>query len=221
VAPVELLHLLAEVKGLVANVSKLRSESVAEQRKLETLEARGREGRQRFGFAVDALGIDASKARDEARVARGEMAPFTAATAEAKQRLLGAHREILLWEGRSAFVEPFAALREAYEGAALAVGSWLEARTREQTAGALAEKCDREVADLEFQIQELRGALAKLEQDVEDEKNRSQQRIAELDRQSEALQVELLALASRFCAPLRRKPELMPLFHELEAEAAA
>jgi len=221
VPPVELAHLLGEVKRLVSEVSKLRSESVAEQRKLETLASRGREGRQRFGFAVDALGIDASKARDEARAAHADVTPFADRSAEAKARVVASHREILLWEGRSAFVEPYEALREAYEGAAHAVGAWIEVRASEQKATAQAEKRDREVTDLEFQIQELRAALAKLEHDVEDEKDRSEKRILELDQKSESLQVELLALATRFCAPLRRRPELVPLFHELEAEAAA
>ena len=67
---------------------------------------------------------------------------------------------------------------------------------------------DREVLDLEFQIHELRAALANLEHNVEEEKTKSEQHIAELDAKTEALQVELLALATRFCAPLRRRPEL-------------
>ncbi|MET0592068.1 MAG: hypothetical protein ABW133_05175, partial [Polyangiaceae bacterium] len=195
--------------------------SVAAQRELEALEARGKEGRQRIGFAVDALGIDASKARDEARDARAEVAPFTEATAEAKAAVLEAHREIVLWEGRSAFDEPYAALQEAYEAAARAVKQWLEAKDSERKASTVADAKDREVADLEFQIHELHAALANLEHTVEDAKTKSETRLSDLDRKTEAIQVELLALAARFCAPLRRRPELGPLFQELEADAAA
>lgn len=219
--PSELTNMLAQVKDLVKQVGELRAESVAAQRELEALDARGKEGRQRIGFAVDALGIDASKARDEARDARAEVAPFTQATTEAKAAVLEAHREIVLWEGRSAFDEPYAALQEAYEAAARAVKHWLEAKDSERKASAGADAKDREVADLEFQIHELHAALANLEHTVEDAKTKSETRISEADRKTEAIQVELLALAARFCAPLRRRPELGPLFQELEADAAA
>jgi serine/threonine-protein kinase len=219
--PSELARMLEQVKSLVGQVAGLRSESVAAQRELEALESRGREGRQRIGFAVDALGIDASKARDEARDARAEVAPFSKAVAAAKKGVLEAHREILTWEGRSAFDEPYIALQEAYEGAARAVKEWIETRRHEQKAAAYADARDREVADLEFQIHELHAALAKLEHTVEEAKAKSETRVAELDRKTEALQVELLALAARFCAPLRRRPELGSLFQELEADAAA
>jgi serine/threonine-protein kinase len=219
--PADLANMLEQVKKLVRQVAELRAESVTAQRELEALESRGREGRQRIGFAVDALGIDASKGRDEARDAHTEVAPFSKATGEAKALVLEAHREILMWEGRSAFDEPYEALQEAYEAAARAVKTWLEVRREEQKASAVADARDREVADLEFQIHELHAALANLEHTVEDAKQRSQTRIAELDQKTEAIQIELLALAARFCAPLRRRPELGPLFQELEADAAA
>jgi serine/threonine-protein kinase len=219
--PVELSNMLEQVKGLVRQVGDLRADSVAAQRELEALEARGKEGRQRIGFAVDALGIDASKARDEARDARAEVAPFATATSEAKAGVLEAHREIVLWEGRSAFEEPYLPLKEAYESAARAVQVWLDARAKERSAAALADAKDREVADLEFQIHELHAALANLEHTVENAKTKSETRLAELDRKTDAIQVELLAIAARFCAPLRRRPELGPLFQELEADAAA
>jgi serine/threonine protein kinase len=219
--PSELSKMLDQVKKLVGTVGELRAESVTEQRKLEGLESRGRDGRQRFGFAVDALGIDASKARDEARAARGDVVPFTKTTADARARLLEVHDEILMWEGRSAFKEPYQGLEDAYRKAAEATHAWLDARKAEKKAAERAEARDREVADLEFQIHELRAALAKLEQNVEQEKAKSESGIAVLDAETEALQVELLTLATRFCAPLRRRPELVPLFQELEADAAA
>jgi serine/threonine-protein kinase len=131
------------------------------------------------------------------------------------------HKEILMWEGRSAFDVPYKGLEEAYAAASEAVHAWLAAKKDEQKVGEQAEIRDREVADLEFQIHELRAALANLEHNVEDEKTKSEKRIADLDTETEALQVELLALATRFCAPLRRRPELGPLFQELEADAAA
>jgi serine/threonine-protein kinase len=67
--PPEVEHLFNEVKRLVREIADLRAKAVADQRSLEAIEARGRETRQRFGHAVDALGIDASHARDELKAA--------------------------------------------------------------------------------------------------------------------------------------------------------
>jgi serine/threonine-protein kinase len=67
--PGDLVGQLNEVKGLVREISEIRARAVEEQRALESIEARGRDTRQRFGHAVDALGIDLSKARDELKSA--------------------------------------------------------------------------------------------------------------------------------------------------------
>jgi tRNA A-37 threonylcarbamoyl transferase component Bud32 len=219
--PAELATMLEQVRSLVGKVEKLRAESVGEQRKLEGLEAQEREGRQRFGFAVDALGVDASKAREEVRAANAALSPLKQAVAEERARVLEAHKEILLWEGRSAFDEPHEELELAYRGGADAVKAWRESHRAARRASQQNDVRERELADLEFQIAELRVGLANFEQNVEREKAAGEQRIAELDASSEALQVDLLSIATRFCAPLRRRPELLPLFQELEADVAA
>jgi serine/threonine protein kinase len=219
--PAELATMLEQVRSLVGKVEALRSESVAEQRKLEALEGREREGRQRFGFAVDALGVDASKAREEARAANAALLPLKQVVAEQRAHVLEAHKEIILWEGRSAFTEPHQELEHSYRHCADAVKAWRAAHGEAKSAGQLVEVRERELADLEFQIGELRVGLANLELHAEREKAAGEQHIAELDAKSEALQVDLLAIATRFCAPLRRRPELTPLFQELEADVAA
>ena len=158
-APLDLVRLLAEVKDLVRQIAELRTTGVVQQRKLETIEDREREGRQRFGFAMDALGIDMSAARQHARSAGESLVPLKEATAKHGEAMLEATKEILTWEGRSAFREPYVQLAAAYRAAADHVDVWLLARKADRAGGALLDEKERMVADLEFQIRELRQNL--------------------------------------------------------------
>ncbi|WP_410959758.1 hypothetical protein, partial [Salmonella sp. SAL4356] len=87
------------VKRVVNEITTLRGSSVEDQRKLESIETRQREGRERFGRAVDALGIDASMAREFARTAREGVKPYTDAVTQAREMILKIHGEVLHWEG--------------------------------------------------------------------------------------------------------------------------
>jgi hypothetical protein len=220
-APSDLTRTLAEVKSHVRRITEMRSTSMTAQRSLEQIEMRGRDGRQRFGFAVDALGVDESKAKDEARAARANSADLAERIKAAQARFLLAHKEITYWEGRSGFQEPYDDLAKAYRAAADDVDAWAQIRKDEQKAQGSCETADRNVSDLEFQIRELRAALANHEQEIEAEQRKCEQQITEMGKLAETLETELLALTARFCEPLRRRPELVPLFKELEAEAAA
>ena len=97
---------------------------------LEQIEQRGRDGRQRFGFAVDALGIDASKAKDEVRAAPTNLEGVPPKKAKQAAKFMLAHREVVTWEGRSGFQEPYEELAQAYRATAAAMDVWLAARTR-------------------------------------------------------------------------------------------
>ncbi len=219
-APRELTTLLAEVKSLVAQIGKLRAKAVDAQRALQTIEKRGRESRQRLNHAVDALGVDASKAKDGLRAALAAHLTLSTEVDNARARLKGAHREIIRWEGRSGFLEPYQELALAYRAAADVVDKWLGLRQKERKAEQRVAAQREIINDLEFQITQLRKALAASEEQFESEAKSQQEAVAELGQQADTLEQRLMELASRFCAPLRARPELRPLFQTLEGEAA-
>jgi serine/threonine protein kinase len=207
---------LAELRRLVEDGDVTRTECAHQQRVLEDIDVRGREGRQRLGFAVDALGLDASKAKDEVRSALADLERWTAESARAERGYAEAQGEVLTWEGRSARTEPYRQLAQAHRACADAVDLWLEARRRERSALDAIEGKERTVKDLEYQIGQLRAALANHEEGIDRARAAAQTRLVDLNGRSERVEHRLVQLASRFCEPLRARPDLGPLFHALE-----
>jgi serine/threonine protein kinase len=218
--PRELPRTLGDVKAQVKELSEVRDSSTAEQRKLEEIDTRGREGRQRLGFAVDALGTDASKAREDLRAAQAEAEKASPAVKEAQAAFVAAQADAVSWEGRSGLVEPYTQLAEAYRKCAGLMDQWLVVRKRERSAQNKVEDKERMVTDIDFQIAALRTALANHEQRIDQEREASQKRLVDLNARAERLEGQLLQLATRFCEPLRSRPDLGPLFQQLESDAA-
>ena len=214
--PQEQARVLEDLRRLVGDINEARAASAKEQRGLEEIDTRGREARQRLGFAVDALGQDASKARDELRSARADLeAPAERAKAAARA-YVDVQRELVAWEGRAAQVEPYKQLAEAYRTCAAAVDAWLVVRKTERAAQAVLEAKEQSVADLEYQIAELRAALAKHEQGIDRERDEAQKRAVVVTARQEALEQRALRLGTTFCAPLRSRSDLHTLFQRLE-----
>ncbi len=223
--PAEVTQRLGDVKTLIKRIEAIYEICLGEQKRLGSLDGRARESRTRFGNAVDALGIDTSRARDEVRVARA-MATLTADDVkQAQARYAAAHKEVLIWEGRSGFQEPYADLSAAYRAAAGAMDAWMLARDDERKALEGVENHQRTLSDLEFQIHELRAALAGHEQTSDGELQACESAILQYNRDAEALEDEALLIIRRLCEPLGKRPELKAelatLLKDLDGEAAA
>jgi tRNA A-37 threonylcarbamoyl transferase component Bud32 len=212
---------LAEVRKVVKELGELRDASAKEQTQLEQIDTRGRDGRQRFGFAVDALGLDASKARDDLRAARAELEASAPDVKTTREAYVAAQGEVVSWEGRSGLAEPYAQLAAAYRAAADRVDAWLTTRKRERAAHDRVEEKERVVTDIDYQIAELRAALANHEQRIDRDKDETQKRLVALSGKLEQLESQVVQLATKFCEPLRSRKELGPLFQQLESEAGA
>jgi serine/threonine-protein kinase len=215
--PADVAKLLQQLVDTALRVTRLREQSIAEQRNLERIDQRGRDGRQRFGLAVDALGGDQMRGREELRSARDAVRVRELKIELVKEKLIAQLKEIMLWEGRSAFQEPYEDLAKAYRGAADVVDTWLAAKREASSVQERIKAAEVTVRDLEYQIAQLREALQTHEIDIDAERAASEQAITEMTREVDSLEEELLALATTFCEPLRARPELGPLFQALEA----
>ncbi len=217
--PAPLARALDELGRHIRELGALRNDEATERRKLQTIEAKEHEGRLRFGAAMDSLGHDTSTARALAREARSAVAPLRDEARARAEAARVAHRDIVFWEGRSGFQEPYPQLAQAYRAMATAVERWADSCELERAAQSDVQAREQAVADLEFQVQELRQALAKFETSVGAERSAQEASGLELARRIEALEAELGALASRIAEPLRGRPGLEGLFQELETAA--
>jgi serine/threonine-protein kinase len=215
-APLEPSRTLEAIRTYLAEIERLRAAAFEDQQRLEGVEYEAREGRLRLGRAMDALTADASRQREEARNLRARLVPLTEACKAFVPQVTAQHREVVTWEGRSGFAEPYPELSAAYRRMADLVDGWWEARQREITAEREATEKERAIQDVNFQIRSLRESLGNLDRTAGERRQQIQQRIAEMGARSQQLEGELLQLASRLCAPLRSNPEMGPLFMELE-----
>jgi hypothetical protein len=215
--PTEVASRLKRVDDLAMRVVELKSRSISEQAKLEDVAKRGREGRQRLGHAVDALGADASRGREELRAAEERLGTSRRRQETARKQFFEVHKSITYWEGRSGFAEPYEDLMNAYRDAADVIEGWIEARKQEREAEKHVEVQQQAVRDVEFQLMKLRESLAMHELDTEAEREAVQGLVVQITQEIDHTEEELVSLSASLVEPLRARPELSTLFRRLEA----
>jgi serine/threonine-protein kinase len=219
-APGELTTLLDQANDLVRQVVSLRIGCIEAQGSLEQVDAKGREKRAQLGFAVDQLGVDASKAKEDLKNARDASRRCEDEAKSARERFVVAHKEAMFWEGRCGFMEPSKDLAQAYRAIADTVDGWVALQQSLRRSLEIADAAERVANDLDFQLCELRAALTKHEQELDEARANCESLIHSREKAVERLESELAELMARFCQPLRARPELAPLFRELETAAA-
>ncbi len=220
-APRELTDVLDKVNYVVDRLATLRSEGMEDQFKMEEIDQRGREGRLTRGAAVDSLGVDLSRSREVVRDLQNRVKSTADETATAATAYHATQKDILHWEGRSAGMEPYSDLADAYRAAATAVDAWLVARKRELATQRELAAAERASTDIDFQIRELRQGLGTHQSEMEKEREQTEDKLKRIGNETMALEQQLMELTSNFTQPLRAMPMLEPLFKELESLAAA
>ncbi len=136
---------------------------------------------------------------------------------EFKPRVLESHREVIQWEGRSGFTEPYQELATAYRNVADLITAWWEARQAQLEHNRGIEVEREKLRSIDGEVDEIRQSLRIHESNIGGELDAAEAALGALGNEADRIELELLDLASRFTAPLRSKPELGPQFSALTA----
>lgn len=217
-APPAVIAGLAEIRGILARIGELRRQDLAEQRKLEQLEQRAQESRERLGRAMHVLGEDLSSSREAQREAQRAMTPYFETEAGAEAAYERAQRELIDLGGERVVTEPTEALARAARAMADALERWVPARDAARQAREWLARKAREVTDLEFQVDALRAQLERLEATYEQERGASEAIFLRDGAEMARLEDRLTHLGSSVAEPLRAHGHLSDLFARLEQE---
>lgn len=211
----DLMQRLENVKASLARLAEVRQRSLQEQMKIEAITHRAREAQARFGHAMDALGQDLSRARQEHMHARELERQYAQFVQQSKGPFAEIHARL---QASPAQVTPeMAAL---YRAGLEALERALAGENEHARAMSYLQAKEREVNDLEFQINELRAQLARLSQASEEERAQVQKQLEHLGAELATVEQTLIAEASMLANALRDHGGLRDLFAELEADVA-
>jgi serine/threonine-protein kinase len=176
---------------------------------------RASEGRKRIAGAM-------AEAHDAAQVVHRELQPLIVAAerhgekcTEFPAQVVDKHRDVVQWEGRSGFLEPYRELAQAYREIADLVDKWWSVRNAQLACEHDADAKREKLVEVEELLGEQRELLRIHESNIAGEVQACEDALGALGEQADRLELELLDLASRFTAPLRAKPELGSCFREL------
>ncbi|MEO0322604.1 MAG: protein kinase [Myxococcota bacterium] len=219
-APPDLRQLLDGIRNTLQRVHAIRSAGLKEQRALEAVGREARETRARLGFAVQSLAEDLSAARETVRDARAEVQPYLDAESQAKGAYRTGLAQLADRGGFRTLEVPDPGYAATLHAIADAVERWHLAHGSADKARRWVEAKEREVKDLDFQIQALRANLAKVEQSYDARRDTSEEALTRGGAEAAEREQELIGLAARFCDALRGEGSLHDLFRKLEAESA-
>jgi eukaryotic-like serine/threonine-protein kinase len=206
------LHAIA---GRVEKMVELGKRAMYEHGSMNDVMERARSGREGIAGQMQTLNDDGKEVRKELQPLRiaaerhGEKAQQF--PAQARER----HRDLVRWEGRGGFTEPYQELSQAYRSMAELIDKWFAVRSAQLACEREAQEKEERLQEIESQLGEMRQALRVHESNLAAETEACEEALAQLGREADQLELELVELASRLSAPLRSKPELGPLFREL------
>ncbi len=207
--------LLDGVRNTLGTMNEVRQRSMREQAKLEQVTTRAKEAQGRFGRAMDALGLDLSRAREEVQRAQALERQYAEHLKHGSSPFAHVHARII-----ASPPVPSQELMQLYRAGVVAIEQTLTAATEHGRATSWLQAKEREVTDTEFQIHELRAQLDRLSQAAEEEKAQIQKQVEVLGIEMAKIEKSVITDASTLANGLRGRAELRELFAELEADAA-
>jgi serine/threonine-protein kinase len=212
---------LAEARTVALDMQALKQHIFATETQIRDVDQRYLEARNRFGVAMNNLGGDASRARDDHRSAENAVAELERYVEEARLAYVAHHKHVVDWEGRAAFAHPHTELVEAYHTAGELVEAWRETKVHLEEARARMLAANYTVSDIDFQVTALRNASNQMAMQIEGERSKLVETIQLQNEKLEAIEQRLRAIYAAIEAPLRGRADFAEFFQELERISGA
>lgn len=188
---------------------------VFEFESLRAIENRARAGREDIAKQMAEINESCQEIREEIAPLQIAAGRHGTKAEPYGQMLIEQHKQLVQWEGRSGFTEPYKELADAYRASADLVDKWFAIRSAQLQCERESAQKNEQLHEFDQQLEELRQALGIHESNVRGEREASEASLAESGQDADRIEMDLLDLASRFTAPLRSIPELGQLFQEL------